>query len=684
MVDKTSADAIHRQKKKRKGSITPSHDDQIGLNHQLSSLPDSSSHTHKKSKKKDKSKAQSDIVEQSNDSISQERNNNDNESEKKKKKKKKKKDKDQIESNAQLNDSTSSQAKEKSKKRKAAEEESSSSTAPEQNNYSSQSKKSKSDPSPAQIDTQVNFESNVQEEASSNSKGEEKGEKSKKKSKKNKSKQSDLATPSVVAEGSSSVQGKDNEADERTDTADNSQENFATSKKKDKADVQDRLDALMKNEEQKVRGVVHRSDKSSSNRQSTRQAGSNRKTNKDYFLTTVDLDLSHEDMLAKELFYYNQLRWLEEERGLKVKKGPFDKSEEEIIKNKLEECKKELNMDQKAFNDFVLEKREDPKQAENYAKLWQEMTAKLVGRPNRSVRTHVRRNLTNYVYNTGPWTEEEQRKLEDGVKEHGPTWSKIAKEINRSPEHCRLRWRDYKGDGKLQRQKGKWSGEEDEKLRKAVAESELELQEPVGDEEKGNGFWDHVCEKMEGARSGRQCESRWRIMNPKDGQGSFYSQPTDGPVLVQLLSEQASEARNDNFSDVNLKKIIEVKPKWTVKIIKRAWRSMVDRFVVKKGQVDVDHYQDFRNRLKIIKDSMEFLEKEKATEESKKRKRRPSKKDSEDLVESDNEVDLLTRNGDEEGTADTNASSSKTKSKKKKTGSKEKGKKKGEESDDSI
>ncbi|PWN35840.1 uncharacterized protein FA14DRAFT_160833 [Meira miltonrushii] len=678
MVDKTSADAIQRQKKKHKGNGEPSIDDQAGVHPESSSTQDRSTYSHKKSKKKDSQKSQSDIVEHPAES----RSNNDEE-QRKKKKKKKNKDKQQSDIDTSAIDALFTQDKEKSKKRKGDEEDVPPNNVQEPNSSSPHSKKSKSNPT-TENDSQASLEAITQDDTSSNSKGADKGEKKKKKSKKNKIKQADQAPSSSVAEGSSSAnghEGQNEETDGQIETDNNPQESDATPQKKNKADVQDRLTALMKNEESKVRGVVHRSNKPSSSRQTTRQTGSNRKTNKEYFLSTLDKSLTHEDMLAKELFYYNQLRWLEEERGLKVKKGPFDKSEEQIIKNELDECKTKLNMDDKTFNDFVLEKREDSEQAKNYSNLWQSMTAKLVGRPNRSVRTHVRRNLTNYVYKTGPWTEEEQRKLEEGVKEHGLTWSKISKEINRSPEHCRLRWRDYKGDGKLQRQKGKWSTQEDEKLRKAVEESEQELQVKTVDEEKGNEFWDHVCAKMEGARSGRQCESRWRIMNPKDGQNTFYSQPTDGPILLHLLSEQANEARNDNFSDVNLKKIIEIQPNWTVKIIKRAWRSMVDRFVVKKGQEKVDHYQDFRNRLSIIKESMQGLEKQKVTEESKKRKRKPSKRDDEDLVESDNEVDLLTRNGDEEGAG---GSSEKTKTKKKKSGSKEKRRKKGEESDDSI
>ncbi|MCO5589681.1 hypothetical protein L7F22_043649 [Adiantum nelumboides] len=683
MVDKTSADAIQHQKKKRKGGIEPSFEHQAGLHNELSSVPEKSTHSSKKSKKKDKLKAQSDIAEQPADSVSQGRSNNVDDDQEKKEKKRRKKDKGRSEVNTDTIDSASSQLKEKSKKRKVPEEEPSSSNHAEPNDSSPQNKKNKPD-TPAEIDTQVSHEADVQEETFSNSNRAENGEKKKKKSKKNKSKQPDQAPPSSVVEESSSTKGKDKESDKPTETVDDVQESTESLEKKDKADVQDRLDALMENVESKSRGVVHRSRKSSGSGQPTRQAGSNRKTNKDYFLQTLDSQLTHEDMLAKELFYYNQLRWLEEERGLKVKKGPFDKSEEEIIKNKLDEFKEKLEMDQNSFNDFVLEKREDKERAEQYSTLWQEMTAMLVGRPNRSVRTHVRRNLTNYVYKTGPWTEEEQKALEDGVKEHGLVWFKIAKKINRSPEHCRLRWRDYKGDGKLQRQKGKWSNEEDEKLRKAVDESEVELKESVADEEKGNAFWDHVCEKMEGARSGRQCESRWRIMNPKDGKNNFYSQPTDGPILINLLHDQANEAHNDNFSDVDLKKILHLQPNWTVKIIKRAWRSMVDRFVIKKEQEDVDHYQDFRNRLRIIKESLENLQKQKTTDESKKRKRRPTKKDSEDLIESDNEVDLLTRNGDEEGVAKTDESSSNAKKKKKKSGSKEKRKKQGEESDDSI
>lgn len=65
-------------------------------------------------------------------------------------------------------------------------------------------------------------------------------------------------------------------------------------------------------------------------------------------------------------------------------------------------------------------------------------------------------------------------------------------------------------------------------------------------------------------------------MNFKDGKNNFYSQLIDGLIFINFLYDQVNEVYNDNFLDVDLKKILYLQLNWMVKIIKCVWRFMVD------------------------------------------------------------------------------------------------------------
>jgi transposase-like protein len=60
----------------------------------------------------------------------------------------------------------------------------------------------------------------------------------------------------------------------------------------------------------------------------------------------------------------------------------------------------------------------------------------------------------------GKWTEEEEIVLVEMVKEHGQTWSIISKELERTPENCRDKFREIGSVNPEKRKKGKWELEE--------------------------------------------------------------------------------------------------------------------------------------------------------------------------------------------------------------------------------
>lgn len=68
----------------------------------------------------------------------------------------------------------------------------------------------------------------------------------------------------------------------------------------------------------------------------------------------------------------------------------------------------------------------------------------------------------------GKWSKEEDERLRQLVGEKGSKWKEISTSLGRFPEGCRDRWRELKLGGS--RQSGRWSEEETTKLRSLVNE----------------------------------------------------------------------------------------------------------------------------------------------------------------------------------------------------------------------
>ena len=67
---------------------------------------------------------------------------------------------------------------------------------------------------------------------------------------------------------------------------------------------------------------------------------------------------------------------------------------------------------------------------------------------------------------TGHWSSDEDARLSSAVQQHGPAWSRVAESVQtRNGDQCLKRWRDSL-DPKLYR--GPWTADEDSKLEKGV------------------------------------------------------------------------------------------------------------------------------------------------------------------------------------------------------------------------
>jgi len=88
------------------------------------------------------------------------------------------------------------------------------------------------------------------------------------------------------------------------------------------------------------------------------------------------------------------------------------------------------------------------------------------------------------------------------VNEFGRCWAKVSGAVGRSEQDCRDRYLNHIASSRVH---GKWTQEEQEKLKQAV--HELSVQQ--GKSIDGDGFWSEVSEAMGGNRTRRQCRQKW-------------------------------------------------------------------------------------------------------------------------------------------------------------------------------
>lgn len=97
-----------------------------------------------------------------------------------------------------------------------------------------------------------------------------------------------------------------------------------------------------------------------------------------------------------------------------------------------------------------------------------------------------------------PWTAEEDRRLVEMVNQHGPqNWRTIANGVgSRTPAQVAQRWRKTLNPELVKVNKGKWTKEEDDKLRELI-------------KKHSDQNWQVISEGFDGTRTVKHCRERW-------------------------------------------------------------------------------------------------------------------------------------------------------------------------------
>jgi hypothetical protein len=213
----------------------------------------------------------------------------------------------------------------------------------------------------------------------------------------------------------------------------------------------------------------------------------------------------------------------------------------EEMSKAVEAWREEHDMTQREVNDLV-QRAVDAKSK----KFWDHMEDQLPGIPRAKLQQRCRRKFHNFE--RGPFSEDDDRELGELYEKYPKKWKQIGELMNRFPEDCRDRWRNYVICGDKQR-KDVWDKEEEENLRVAVAECVEMIREGIvaageaelalADEEKLID-WTKVSEKMGFTRSRLQCSSKWKGLKERM-QSDAKDVVAEAPISDNWRLEEAEE-----------------------------------------------------------------------------------------------------------------------------------------------
>lgn len=208
--------------------------------------------------------------------------------------------------------------------------------------------------------------------------------------------------------------------------------------------------------------------------------------------------------------------------------GPFTVAEKELVDSFVTAFRDIHQIDAEVLNDLVQSK--ERKMDETARAFWSEVYGILPNRDNKAMQRHLRRRYHNYSVR-GKWTPEEDDALKAAYEDKPNQWTHIGRVLERMPEDCRDRWRNYVVCGE-NRKTDHWDAEEERTLAEAVNECIQKIKDDARAKAKDEGHafreeqdWEAllnfntVSEKLEHTRSRIQCLQHWKAMGIREAEG---------------------------------------------------------------------------------------------------------------------------------------------------------------------
>ncbi|KAF7876666.1 hypothetical protein EAF04_001751 [Stromatinia cepivora] len=201
--------------------------------------------------------------------------------------------------------------------------------------------------------------------------------------------------------------------------------------------------------------------------------------------------------------------------------GRFNEDETKRIADAVELYRADNDMEQQAVNSII-----QGNAITDGKKFWDFMTEEVPDVPKRNLQSWCRRNFHNYAAR-GVWTTEQDEELMEVFNRMPKKWSLIGAELNRLPDDCRDRWRNYLSVTNLEL--GPWKLQEEQQLKDAVKKCiELIREDRRRDgllkpeEEDDDTYHEHdiswmkVSELMDLSRSHLQCYRKWKSIKARE------------------------------------------------------------------------------------------------------------------------------------------------------------------------
>jgi len=203
----------------------------------------------------------------------------------------------------------------------------------------------------------------------------------------------------------------------------------------------------------------------------------------------------HAILLATKWYDHKKLAELGESEGLVYKKGPFSTTEEQNIKDAIEQYRVDHGFTEDDIFKLIFTRQKG-------GTFWHDVARSVPMRPIKNVFVHVRRAWERTAIQ-GRWSDHEDEGLDKAVRELGHSWDAISKRIGRSSANCRDRYRNHLAH-RNERRRGPWSPEEVKELTAIVRSMRVKQ----GGTMEGIS-WADVAARMGHKRNGQQCRNKW-------------------------------------------------------------------------------------------------------------------------------------------------------------------------------